>query len=283
MTVLDPAALHADARRLARQALDEDGSTDITTDVTGAARSGEGVIRSREDVVVAGFAYASAVLELGECAVTWAAAEGASVATGASIGTVRGEAAVLLRIERPLLNMLQRACGIATATRRYVDAVAGTPCRILHTRKTAPGLRLFDVAAVLAGGGHLHRIGLDRVVMLKDNHWALLRAEGRALELVVQDARQRGALAVQVEVESSEQVEAACGAGADRLLVDNRSPEEFRALASLARSRSPGIEIEATGGITLDTVRAYAEAGADFVSIGALTHSAGAADLTLEM
>jgi nicotinate-nucleotide pyrophosphorylase (carboxylating) len=209
--------------------------------------------------------------------------DGAALGSGDAVGTVRGDAGTLLRVERPLLNMLQRACGIATATRRYVAAVAGTNCRILHTRKTAPGLRLFDVAAVLAGGGQLHRLGLDRIVMLKDNHWELLQAAGRDLAAIVKDARRHGALAVQIEVESGEQVDAACGAGADRLLIDNRSPEEFRDLATRARSHVPTIEIEATGGITLDTVRAYAAAGAEFVSIGALTHSVRAADLTLEV
>jgi nicotinate-nucleotide pyrophosphorylase (carboxylating) len=283
MTTLDRAAVLADARRLARAALDEDGPTDITTDVTSATGGAEGVIRAREPLVVAGLSYGAAVAALGGCGITWAARDGAALGPGDAVGTVRGEAGALLRVERPLLNMVQRACGIATATRRYVEAVAGTPCRILHTRKTAPGLRLFDVAAVLAGGGQLHRLGLDRVVMLKDNHWAVIVAQERELESVVKDARRRGALAVQVEVESAAQVEAACRADADRLLIDNRSPEEFGDLATLARSLTPKIEIEATGGVTLGSVRAYAEAGADFVSIGALTHSARAADLTLEM
>jgi nicotinate-nucleotide pyrophosphorylase (carboxylating) len=280
---LDRAALLADARRLARAALDEDGPTDITTDVAGATGGTEGVVRAREPLVVAGLRYGAAVAALGGCGITWAVGDGAAVGSGDTVGTVRGDAGALLRVERPLLNMLQRACGIATATRRYVDAVAGMPCRILHTRKTAPGLRLFDVAAVLAGGGQLHRLGLDRIVMLKDNHWELLQAAGRDLAAIVKDARRHGALAVQIEVESGEQVDAACGAGADRLLIDNRSPEEFRDLATRARSHVPTIEIEATGGITLDTVRAFAEAGADFVSIGALTHSVRAADLTLEV
>jgi nicotinate-nucleotide pyrophosphorylase (carboxylating) len=283
LTTLDRATLLADARRLARTALDEDGPNDITTDVTGPVGGGEGVIRSRESLVAAGLSYAAAAAALGGCGVTWSVAEGAALDAGDTVGAVRGDAAALLRIERPLLNMLQRACGIATATRRYVEAVAGTSCQILHTRKTAPGLRLFDVAAVLAGGGQLHRLGLDRIVMLKDNHWALLDASGRELDSVVKEARRRGALAVQVEAESPAQVVVACRAGANRLLIDNRSPEEFRDLTTLARQCAPTIEIEATGGITLDTVRAYAEAGADFVSIGALTHSVRTADLTLEV
>jgi nicotinate-nucleotide pyrophosphorylase (carboxylating) len=212
-----------------------------------------------------------------------AVTDGDPVAANALLGEVRGEVAAILRAERPMLNLLQRACGIATMTRRFVKAISGTPCRVLHTRKTAPGLRVFDVAAVIAGGGHVHRLGLDQIVMIKDNHWEALGVQGKELGGAVEEARRRGVPAVQVEVESAAQVEAACQAGADRLLIDNRSPAEFRQLVDLARQREPVIEIEATGGITLDNVRAYAEAGADFVSIGALTHSVQAVDLTLEV
>jgi nicotinate-nucleotide pyrophosphorylase (carboxylating) len=278
-----PETLLDDARRLARLALDEDGPSDITTDITGVAGDREGVIRTSDDIVVAGVVYGTELVAQAGGAVTWAIGDGADATTRDTIGRVRGEVSAVLRAERPLLNLLQRACGIATATRRYVDAVAGTTCRILHTRKTVPGLRLFDAAAVIAGGGHLHRLGLDRVVMLKDNHWALLNETGRGLPDLVRDARQRGALGVQIEVESAEQVELACRAGADRLLIDNRSPAEFGSLAALARTHAPAIEIEATGGITLDIVGAYADGGADFVSVGALTHSVRAADLTLEL
>jgi nicotinate-nucleotide pyrophosphorylase (carboxylating) len=189
----------------------------------------------------------------------------------------------MLRAERPLLNVLQRACGIATATRAYVEAVAGTRCRILHTRKTAPGLRALDVAAVLAGGGARHRLDLSHEVMVKDNHWQVLRIEGSSLSAALARGRDRGIASLQVEVESMEQLEEACAAGATRLLVDNQLPETVRAWAVRARELAPAIEIEATGGIQLGNVRAYAEAGADFVSIGALTHSVVAADLGLEV
>jgi nicotinate-nucleotide pyrophosphorylase (carboxylating) len=182
-----------------------------------------------------------------------------------------------------MLNLLQRACGIATATRAYVDAVAGTHCKILHTRKTAPGLRALDLAAVLAGGGTAHRADLSHAVMVKDNHWQALKREGNTLAGALAEARRRGVTALYVEVESAEQLEQACAAGATRLLVDNQTPETVAAWARLARGLSPGIEIEATGGITLDNVRAYAEAGADYVSIGALTHSVRAADLGIEV
>jgi nicotinate-nucleotide pyrophosphorylase (carboxylating) len=164
-----------------------------------------------------------------------------------------------------------------------VDAVSGTGGRILHTRKTAPGLRALDIAAVLAGGGQPHRSDLAHEVMVKDNHWQALTRAGTRLDTALSRATQRGAQALYVEVESPEQLEIACAAGATRLLVDNQSPETLRKWASIARRLSPRIEIEATGGITLDNVRAYAEAGADFISIGALTHSVRAANIAMEV
>jgi nicotinate-nucleotide pyrophosphorylase (carboxylating) len=195
----------------------------------------------------------------------------------------RGELGDVLRAERPLLNFLQRASGIATTTGAFVAAVQGTRCRILHTRKTAPGLRSLDIAAVLAGGGHAHRADLSHQVMVKDNHWRALASEGGGLDQALAQARKRGVTALYVEVESVEQVELACSAGATRLVVDNQRPETVRAWGQLARERLPGVEIEATGGISLANVRAYAEAGADFISIGALTHSVTAADIAIEV
>ena len=199
------------------------------------------------------------------------------------IGTLEGSFAAVLRAERPLLNLLQRACGIANATGAYVVAVAGTGCRILHTRKTAPGLRLLDIAAVLAGGGTLHRLDLSHIVMIKDNHWQALARSGRHPGGGAGPGPGAGRGELQVEVESLDQLEAACAAGADRLLIDNQSPGAVRDWGALARRLRPGIEIEATGGIDLANVRAYAEAGADFMSIGALTHSVRAADLAVEV
>jgi len=272
-----------DVARLARDVLAEDGSADVTTELLHLRGGVTGTIRAREATVAAGLPYAGAAGRLAGCEVRWAVDEGGRVPAEAPLGVVSGGLADVLRAERPILNVLQRACGIATATRRYVDAVAGTGCRILHTRKTAPRLRVFDVAATLAGGGHAHRLGLDRIMMIKDNHWEALHATGRDLADVVAEARGRGVLAVQIEVESETQVDLACHAGADRLLVDNRTPEEFAVLCARARGQRPSIEIEATGGVTLENVRAYAEAGADFVSVGALTHGVEAVDLTLEL
>ena len=274
--------LAADAERVARAALDEDGTRDVTTElVLTAPRLAGATLEYRRGGVVAGLRYATAAARLAGCAATWQAREGDWIE--GSGGRLEGDLSAILRAERPLLNLLQRATGIATATRSYVAAVAGTACRVLHTRKTAPGLRLFDAAAVVAGGGAVHRLDLSQTVMIKDNHWRALRATGRTLVQARDAARQRGAGGFQVEVESLAQVEEACAAGADRLLVDNQDPDTVARWARRARELFPPVLIEATGGITLETVRAYAAAGADFISVGALTHSVRAADIALTL
>ena len=274
----------SEAERIAAVALAEDGENDVTTALTvPLGLEGEGRLEYRSGGVLAGAAFADAVARACECRVEWRAPDGRRVPAGTVVGLVHGRLGRMLRAERPLLNVLQRACGIATATRAYVEAVAGTRCRILHTRKTAPGLRALDVAAVIAGGGARHRLDLSHEVMVKDNHWQALRIEGSSLAAAMARGRAQGIASLQVEVESMEQLEEACAAGATRLLVDNQLPETVRAWAARARELVPAIEIEATGGIQLGNVRAYAEAGADFVSIGALTHSAVAADLGLEV
>jgi nicotinate-nucleotide pyrophosphorylase (carboxylating) len=274
----------ADAARIAAVALAEDGDADVTTAVTvPAGIVAEGVIEFRSGGVLAGAAYADAVAQACDCRIEWRLPDGRAARAGAVVGVLHGELARILRAERPMLNLLQRAAGIATATRAYVDAVAGTGCRILHTRKTAPGLRALDIAAVLAGGGARHREDLSHEVMVKDNHWQAVVRSGRTLAGALAEARRRGVAALYVEVESIEQLEQACAAGATRLLVDNQTPAVLGEWAARARGLNTGIEIEATGGITLDNVRSYAEAGADFVSIGALTHSVRAADLAVEV
>jgi nicotinate-nucleotide pyrophosphorylase (carboxylating) len=274
----------SDVNRIAAVALAEDGETDLTSDLTVPPKiRAEASLEYRNGGVLAGRAYADAVAQACRCMVEWAATEGAETGAGSVIGTMRGELRHLLRAERPMLNILQRASGIATLTRAFVSAVKGTPCRILHTRKTAPGLRGLDVSAVIAGGGHAHRLDLSHELMVKDNHWQALAYRGTSLGRVLGEARRRGVTALYVEVESVDQLEMACAAGASRLLVDNQSPEVLRTWAVTARQQSPGIEIEASGGVTLENVRTYADAGADFVSIGALTHSARAADISLEV
>ncbi len=197
-------------------------------------------------------------------------------------GTSAGPSAIL-RAERPLLNLLQRACGIATLTRSYVDAVAARACRILHTRKTAPGLRVLDIAAVVAGGGGRHRVDLSHEVMVKDNHWQALVRGGGDLARALADARAKAS-----RRSTSRWNRRAGGGGVSRpgdpgCWSTTRRRRQCGPGATSARRMRPGIEIEATGGITLENVRAYAEAGADFVSVGALTHSVRAADLAIEV
>ncbi len=273
-----------EVERIAACALAEDGETDITTALTvPTGIEGEGAIEFRSGGILAGAAFGDAVARACECRIDWRAPDGRRIPPGTTVALLRGRVDRMLRAERPLLNLLQRACGIATATRAYVDAVSGTSCRILHTRKTAPGLRALDIAAVLAGGGARHRSDLSHEVMVKDNHWRGMEQAGGTLAEALEEARGRGISALQVEVESLEQLELACRAGATRLLLDNQSPQTVKQWAGRARELRPGVEIEATGGITLDNVRAYADAGADFVSVGALTHSVRAADLAIEI
>jgi nicotinate-nucleotide pyrophosphorylase (carboxylating) len=274
----------SEAERIAAIALAEDGETDITTALTvPAGLPAQGLIEFRSGGVLAGAAYADAVARACECRIVWRAPDGRQIPRGTTVGSLQGTLGRILRAERPLLNLLQRACGIATATRAYVDAVAGTSVRILHTRKTAPGLRVLDIAAVLAGGGNRHRTDLSHEVMVKDNHWQALDRSGGSLSQALERAREGGITALYVEVESVEQLREACAAGATRLLVDNQTAGRVREWGVLARSLRAGIEIEATGGVTLENVRAYVEAGADFISIGALTHSVRAADLSIEV
>jgi nicotinate-nucleotide pyrophosphorylase (carboxylating) len=275
--------LAADALRVAQTALAEDGPRDLTSETSVSAdRLAVGSVDFRGRGVLAGIPYGTALANLAGCTVDWLAAEGERVTNQPIVRLGIGLLGIL-RAERPLLNLLQRACGIATATRSCVEALAGTGCRVLHTRKTGPGLRLFDAAAVVAGGGLVHRLDLSHTVLIKDNHWRAMREQGRSLADALALARERGALECQVEVESADQLKEACAAGADRLLLDNQTPEVVRRWGEQARGLRPTIAIEATGGITRASVRAYGEAGADFVSLGALTHSVTAADLALTL
>ncbi|MES2306792.1 MAG: carboxylating nicotinate-nucleotide diphosphorylase [Gemmatimonadota bacterium] len=283
--MLTPDLIAADALRVARVALAEDGDRDITSEVTVAAeQTGHAEIEARESCILAGRVYADAVAAMcGLPAPGWLFTDGADVAAGRVIGTIDGGLRGILRAERSVLNLLQRATGIATMTRRYVEAVAGTGCRVLHTRKTTPGLRIFEVHAVLLGGGALHRLDLASTLMVKDNHWQSLARNGCRLADALAEARSRGVVSLQVEVESLAQLDEACAAGATRLLIDNQTPATVAEWADRARAHAPGIEIEATGGITLTTIRSFAEAGANFVSTGALTHSVRSIDLGVEV
>ena len=194
----------ADARRIAELALMEDGIRDVTTEacvVPGQFATGSILFKSAG--VLAGTPYADAVaITCGLDPIVWYEPSGAVIAAGSVAGIVQGDLAAILRAERPLLNLLQRAVGIATATRAYVEAVAGTRAQILHTRKTAPGLRLLDVTSVLAGGGAMHRLDLTSTLMVKDNHWRGLERSGRTLADALTAAGSRGVSDCFVEVET---------------------------------------------------------------------------------
>lgn len=208
------------------------------------------------------------------------AEDGREVASGELVMRVRGSARSLLTAERVALNFLQRLSGVATLTRAYVRAVEGTGARILDTRKTTPGARALEKAAVRAGGGENHRFGLHDMVLIKENHIAAAGGIPAAVEAV--RGRNAAGLAVEVEVTSLDELDEALAAGVDRVLLDNMAPATMREAVERARARGGGApELEASGGITLETVRHVAETGVDFVSVGALTHSVPALDLSL--
>lgn len=267
---------------LLERALAEDlGPGDATSAATIAEDArGEAVIEAREALVVCGLPIAEAVFAALDptLATTREWREGEARERDLPILSVRGSLRSILAAERTALNFLQRLCGVATWTRRFVHAVEGTGCRVLDTRKTLPGWRVLDKYATAVGGAASHRMGLFDAVLIKDNHVAA--AGGVAAAVRAARAAAPPGLRLQVEVESAEQAEEALAAGAEWLLLDNRSPEELRALAARFRDRAV---LEASGGVTLANVRAFAESGVHYVSSGALTHSAPAADLALEI
>jgi nicotinate-nucleotide pyrophosphorylase (carboxylating) len=202
-------------------------------------------------------------------------AEGTLVAGRTEVARVRGTARAILTGERTALNLLGRACGVATLARRYADALAGTGTVLLDTRKTTPGLRALEKYATRCGGATNHRVGLYDAVLIKDNHLALVGSIAEA----VRRARASG-LPVQVECDTLDQLREALGAGADSILLDNMSLAELREAVALTAGRAT---LEASGGVNLDTIRSIAETGVDFVSVGALTHSARSLDVSLEV
>jgi nicotinate-nucleotide pyrophosphorylase (carboxylating) len=252
------------------------GSGDLTSDaVVPDGAEARAVILLKERGVVCGLEPVRAVFEALDPEVALAALAADGDETEGEIARVEGDARALLGGERLALNLLGRLSGIATLTRRYVDAVDGTATTILDTRKTTPGLRRLEKYAVRCGGGTNHRLGLDDGVLIKDNHLRLAGSVAAAVEL----AKGSG-VDVEVECESLDQVRKALDAGADWLLLDNMSPPRLEEAVALAGGRA---RLEASGGITLDNVRAVAETGVDFISIGALTHSARALDVSMEV
>jgi len=267
------------------QALKEDlGQGDVTTDaLIPPALSARALILVKASGVLAGIEVAEIVFQQVDPSLIFErlAQDGTRVQAGSIVGVVTGKAAGILKAERVALNFLQRMSGIATETAKYVAAVAGTRARILDTRKTTPGLRLLEKYAVRAGGGQNHRQNLGDGVLIKDNHLAALRAGGVGLGEGVKRARANVSphLKIEVEVDTVEQAQIALDAGADILLLDNMGTADMRRAVELAQGRAL---TEASGGITLDNVRAVAETGVDFISIGALTHSVKALDISIE-
>jgi len=272
-------------RRPVALALAEDiGSGDVTTlAAVPETAQAKAVMCAREPLVVAGLALAEAAFrELSPAVqVTRSAEDGQRVAEGKPLLHVAGSARALLSAERVALNFVQRLCGIATLTAQFVDAIKGTPARILDTRKTTPGWRRLEKYAVACGGGRNHRLGLFDMVLIKDNHLAALRNESpNAIAAAVARARaQYPQLKVEVEADTLEQVEQAVAAGADLILLDNMNLAQLRVAVQKCKDRAL---TEASGGVILAGVRAIAETGVDFISVGALTHSARAVDIGLD-
>ncbi len=268
------------ATRLIDLALDEDvGRGDVTTLATVLPTTlATARIDTREPCIVAGLPVLERVFARVGTGVTVVplVAEGEAIVAGTTLARLRGPARVLLVGERLALNLLQRMCAIATCTRRFVAAVAGTGARIADTRKTAPGQRLFDKYAVRIGGGVNHRTGLDAGILIKENHIAAAGSITTALRRVRAEAP--FPLRVHVEVRSLAEVQEALAAGAEGLLLDNMNAATLRQATALCRGR---VLTEASGGVTLGNVAEVAAAGVDIISVGALTHSAGNIDLTM--
>ncbi|MGH7670225.1 MAG: carboxylating nicotinate-nucleotide diphosphorylase [Gemmatimonadaceae bacterium] len=275
---LAPGALDA----LVRSALEEDGAfndiTTIATVVTG--RRARGSLVARQPGVVAGIPLVVESFRLldPKVSIRLDVEDGMRVRAGDSVLFITGHARAMLAAERVALNFIQRLSGIASLTAAYVEAVRGTKARILDTRKTTPGWRLLEKYAVRAGGGRNHRVDLASAVLIKDNHLAALDGD---IALAVRRARETAPAGTRVEVECDrrEQVEAAVRAGADIVMLDNMSSTELRECVAVVAGR---VTVEASGGVTLHTVREIAECGVDWISVGALTHSAPAMDLALD-
>jgi nicotinate-nucleotide pyrophosphorylase (carboxylating) len=207
--------------------------------------------------------------------------DGVRLHKGQSVAVIRHNARVILSCERVILNFLQRMSGIATLTRRFVDAVSGTKARILDTRKTAPGLRVIDKYAVRCGGGQNHRLDLSDGVLIKNNHIALAGGVVPVLERAVRN--RRGSQPIEIEVRTPQELDDALAHGAEAILLDNMSPDEVRHAVDRCSRLERRIPLECSGGIRLENVRAYAETGVDFISVGLLTHSPQAVDMSLRV
>ena len=269
------------ADQVARALAEDVGSGDLTAALVPATRSGRATVITREAAVLCGRPWVDEVFRQLDPSVQveWAAAEGAAVAPGDLLCTIEGPARSLLTGERAALNFLQSLSGTATVARRYAAVLHGLPCRVLDTRKTVPGLRRAQKYAVRVGGGANHRMGLYDGILVKENH---IMAAG-SIAAAVAAARAQGAtVPVEVEVETLAELREALDAGADMALLDEFSLDDLRAAVAMNRSHPRGpIKLEASGNVTLETLRSIAETGVDFVSVGSLTKHVRAVDLSM--
>jgi nicotinate-nucleotide pyrophosphorylase (carboxylating) len=278
--------LTPEVQRLIDQALSEDQAfSDPTTDtLIPPDLMGVGILRSKARGVLAGVEVSLAVFRRADPGLRTLAlmADGSDIGPGDAVARIEGSAAGILKAERPALNFLQRLSGIATDTSRYVKAVQGLRAKIVDTRKTVPGLRYLDKYAVRAGGGANHRMNLADGILIKDNHLAALRSRGASLREAVEMALARAphTIKVEVEVTNLEELEEALAAGAHVIMLDNMPAEQMARAVKLVHGRAV---LEASGGIDLETVRAVAETGVDLISVGSLTHSPRALDLSLDL
>lgn len=258
-------------------------SGDVTSEALfGPHDMAKAQLLAREPLVVAGLEVAAQVFAAIDARLHFRplARGGDSLAAGQPLAEVAGPARALWTGERTALNFLQRLSGVATLTRKFADALAGSPCRLLDTRKTTPGQRALEKAAVRAGGGHNHRMGLFDGVLIKDNHVA---AAGGVMEAVRRArAGAHALLRIELEVDNLGQLEEASGLGVDIVLLDNMTLEQLEAAVSFRNQRCPTLLLEASGGVRLETVRAIADTGVNFVSAGVLTHGARAVDIGLD-
>ncbi len=278
-----PTSPPADLDAQVDAALREDiGSGDVTAALVPAAQQVRGRLVTREDAILCGRPWAEAIFTRldPQVRMTWRAADGEPVTAGAVVFEIAGPARAILTGERTALNFLQLLSATATVTRRFVDAVAGTECRILDTRKTLPGLRSAQKYAVRCGGGDNHRMGLYDRVLIKENHIA---AAGSIAGAIATARRTAPGIAVEVEVESLAELEQALAAAPDIIMLDDFSLEDMR--AAVARNRAAGrrARLEASGSVALEAVRAIAETGVDYVSVGSLTKHVHAIDLSMRL
>ncbi len=268
-------------RALAEDAPWGDATSDVFLPASARATA---MLAAREPGILSGIDVFARVFELvdDETVVELAGIDGSEFAPGDVLARVDGSARAVLRAERIALNLSQRMSGIATLTSRYVAAIAGSKARIVDTRKTTPGLRILERQAVRDGGGHNHRFSLSDAVLAKDNHLAVLAAEGISLHDAIRAARARmgHTMHLEVEVDSIAQIEPVVSAGVDTIMLDNFTPEQLREGVAIVAGRAI---VEASGGVNLETVAEIAATGVDIISVGALTHSARALDLGLDV